>query len=454
MSQLLANLDAERNLIAALILDAFQRVHTSDVKPEHFYHEAHQIIYAELVKMIDDRQPTDVTVLCDRLHSMDALEYVGGMSYIGNMVINSPGPANAKRYAEIVLDYSIERGLLAASETIREVAEARDGRTTAEKQAEALRVLSEVAESSGTGIDAISATDAAAAAVKYAMARIEREPGQVVGLPCGIGPVDSAIDGFGDGELIVIGGRTSMGKSVLAMQSAMATAERGRHVAYFSFEMPAASLALRGACALGSVNLGHVKAGRMTEEEYHGFVVGNSRFSDLPLSIIDRSGLSVGQIAAACRRMKYRQGLCAVYIDHLHLMPMQGPSKVNAIGEITASLQRLARELNLPVILLAQLNREAAKGNRDGKASPPVLTDLRDSGSIEQDADTVLLIHRAGYYDESANPNEAEIIIAKARNGERQTIRCGWNGPYQRFENFPPDWSPAMKEQAESGWEV
>lgn len=454
MSQQPANLDAERSLIGAILLDNFQRVHTSDVKAYHFYHDAHRVMYGALVAMIDDRKPTDFLTLADALQAIGQLEYVGGLGYLSDIVGAVPSASMAKRYAEIVLDRAIDRGLLGAAEDIRAIASATDGKTSAEKQAEAIKVLSVVAETSGGGIEIISTADAISAAVKQTMDRIDREPGVIGGLPFGVRRLDIETDGMGKGELVVIGGRTSMGKSVMAMQSAIACAKTGAKSAYFSFEMPAASLALRAACSLGGVSLKSVKSGRMTDDEYHRYVTGSTLFADMPISIIDRSGLSVGQIAATCRRLKYRQGLDAIFIDHLHLMPVQANNKAAALGDISAGFQRLARELDLPVILLAQLNREAAKGNRDGKASPPVLTDLRDSGSIEQDADTVILIHRAGYYDPSSNPHEAELIVAKARNGERQSIYCGWNGPYQRFEDSPADWSPGMQQQSSNGWEV
>lgn len=450
-----ANLDAERGLLGALILDNFQRVHTSDVKPEHLYHEAHRMIYAHLVRMLDARLPVDTVSLCDALHQADELEYVGGMGYIASIVDATTGGAMARRYAEIVIDRAGERSLLAAAEAIRALATESSIRPLSERQAEACSLLSEAATGSADTLPSVTAEEATRQAIEYAMARVDREPGVVMGAPYGLKPLDDATDGAGDGELVVIAGRTSMGKSVLGLQAAVATARKGGHVAYFSFEMRASQLALRGISMVGGAPLEAIKSGRMTDEQYTRFSAGATIYQGLPLDVIDRNGLSVAQIAAKCRRMKYRHGLRMIVVDHLHLMPMKSAdNRSHAIGDITASFQRLAGELNVPVLLLAQLNREGAKGNRDGKCSPPVLTDLRDSGTIEQDANTVILLHREHYYNDQANPEEAQIIIAKNRDGERQTVLCGWDGPCVRFKDSPASWAPSVAAQRGQEWNV
>lgn len=450
-----ANLDAERGLLGALILDNFQRVHTSDVKVEHLYHEAHRMIYAHLVRMLDARLPVDTVSLCDALHQADELEYVGGMGYIASIVDATTGGAMARRYAEIVIDRAGERALLAAAEAIRALATEASIRPLSERQAEACSLLSEAATGSADTLPSVTAEEATRQAIEYAMARIDREPGQMMGTPYGVKPLDVATDGAGDGELIILAGRTSMGKSALALQSAIATARNGGHVVYFSLEMQAHILALRGISLIGGAPFDAIKNGRMTDDQYTQFSAGATIYQGLPLDVIEKPGLTVPQIAAKSRRMKYRHGLRMVIVDHLHLMPTKsGGNRAQDIAEITAGFQRLARELKVPVLLLAQLNREGAKGNRDGKCSPPTLTDLRDSGSIEQDADTVILLHREHYYNDQANPEEAQIIIAKNRNGERQTIHCGWDGPRVCFKDSPASWAPSVAAQRGQEWNV
>jgi replicative DNA helicase len=236
-----------------------------------------------------------------------------------------------------------------------------------------------------------------------------------------------------------------MGKSVLAVQVAAAVASAGKSVRYQSLEMPSEDLMLRAIAAKSGINLTALRSGKMEQEDYDRLTPASAWAHKLKWLTDERAGVSVEQVCASSRRQKRRSGLDLLVVDHLHLMRVKGENRAAGLGQITATLKALAMELAIPVLLVAQINREAAKG---GAARRPQLHELKDSGSVEQDADVVILIHREGYYDEKANPGEAELIVAKQRNGAVGTVSVGWDASSVRFTNAPPNWeSPSQGEK-------
>ncbi|MGQ5522946.1 replicative DNA helicase [Chitinimonas sp. PSY-7] len=444
-----SNVESEQSVIGGLMLQP-ERLHDiPDLRAEHFHHEAHRLAFNSIARLVASNQPADAVSVMSDLESHSELNAAGGMAYLCHLAQNVPSAANIRRYAEIVTEHALERSLLAAAAEISDLAVERSGRTLAERQAEAIRLLSGVTDDAATEYEPVSMADAVQTATKEMMDRLDRGDA-LGGLPTGLAGLDSMLDGLKPGDLIVIGGRPSMGKSALGLGIALKNGLDGNSAQYNSLEMQAAKLCKRAIAGVSGVCLTRMKTGNMQETDYSAYAFASTKLSDAPIWIEDRSGQTVERIAANARKQKRKRGMSLLVIDHLHLIPVKGDNRAVALGRVSAGLKELAMELGIPVVLLAQLNRDSAKA---GSSRRPTLTDLRDSGAIEQDADVVILVHREGYYDEKANPNEAELIVAKHRDGEIGTVRVGWQPECTRFTDTPPDWSPEMTSAAKQYWQ-
>lgn len=446
----LASLEAEQSVLGALLLDdsAFDRI--QGLEPRAFFDPAHRLIFEAVIALAREGKAFDIVTTSDRLESHGHLAKIGGLAYLATLAQNTPSAANIRRYAEIVKTRHAERQMQSAGNFIRQIATERD-RSLADRQAEAMRLLEDITDTCTGHPTEVTAAEAAKALLDSVDERSTRPDGALGGLSTGLAALDQQLDGLHRGELVVIGGRPSMGKSCVGELVARTNAKHGANVRYVSYEMPSSDILARTAAAEADIPLEHIRKGRMTDDEWTRLTSFVGLPSEWRLTIDDSSSTTVEQIAARARAQKRRGGLDLLIIDHLHLIPRSGRNEVAELGEITAALKRLARELNIPVVLLAQLSRASATNG--GRA--PTLADLRGSGSIEQDADAVIFVHRQAYYDEQANPGEAELIIGKQRNGPVGSVRVGWRGDLVRFQDLiPNNWSPPIKRRSTNNFDL
>jgi replicative DNA helicase len=378
------------------------------VGEQDFYRADHRVIWLHTVSLISRNQPADVITVAEALDAHRRLEEVGGLGYLASMAQNTPSAANILRYARIVANHATERSLLAASSRIAEIVHA-SGETN-EKLDEAQRLVSDIAERTVT-VEPISAREAMVRTLSTMEDRNAR--GGMAGMSWGLKELDKATGGLRNGNLIIIAGRPSMGKTSLAMQVAEEVAEN-EPVLVFSLEMPADELMTRMLSAKSSVPVEKLMSGDMNDDDWNQVTASTGRIDRSNLHIMDMSGLTVLQLRSYARRFRRKHGLRLIVVDHAQLMSHGKTNENDGLGDITRGLKLLAKELSLPVILLSQLNRDCEK--RPNKR--PMMSDLRASGAIEQDADLVLMIYR----DEVYNPDSpwkgiAELLIRKNRNG-------------------------------------
>lgn len=432
------NLHAEQSLLGGLMLDnsAWDRV-ADMVSEGDFYRREHRLIFEAITKLATVDQPFDVVTLADTLESSRRLNDVGGLSYLGILAGQTPSAANIQAYAKIVRQASVRRQMIAAGTAIADSAYNPDGREASELLDEAERRVFAIAEQEsrgGGGFQAIRTL------LSQAVERIEtlfqrEEP--ITGLSTGFADFDEMTSGLQPSDLIIVAGRPSMGKTTFAMNVAENVAlQSKRPVAVFSMEMPGDSLAMRMMSSLGRIDQHRVRTGKLEDDEWPRLTSAINLLSETAIFIDDTPALSPTEVRARARRLKREQGdLGLIVLDYLQLMqaPGAGENRATEISAISRALKGLAKELSVPVIALSQLNRSLEQ--RPNKR--PVMSDLRESGAIEQDADLIVFIYRDEVYNkESSDKGIAEIIIGKQRNGPIGTVRLTFLGKYTKFENY------------------
>ena len=434
------SIQAEQSLLGGLLLDNRAWDQVADLVTEaDFYRREHRLIFTAAGRLIERGDPCDVITLSEWLDSQGDLEDVGGLAYIGTLAKDTPSAANIRAYAAIVRDKSLLRGLvIVAGEIANAAYEANRSAVTILDDAQA-RILSigdhrhrhatrDLSEQLAELVDEI---DARSRSVQH-----------LVGLLTGFTDIDATLCGLESGQLVIIAGRPSMGKTTFAMNIAEhAAIKDGRPVAVFSMEMPAKQLLARAIASTGGVPLAAIRTGKLDDDDWPRLTSAVAKLSEAPLFIDDTPALSPTELRARARRLKREHDLALIVIDYLQLMQVPGhkENRTGEISEISRSLKALAKELNVPVIALSQLNRSLEQ--RPSKR--PVMSDLRESGAIEQDADVIIFIYRDEVYDEdSPDKGTAEIIIGKQRNGPIGMHRLTFLGEYTRFNNFTPrvDW--------------
>lgn len=445
------NLEAEQSVLASIMLlnDAFDDV-AETLEAGHFYSDAHQKIYTAISHLLHDQGVrADPVTVARELEKRGELEDVGGPAYLADMLDVVPHAAHAKYYADIVRDKAVQRSLIyACTEILREsYSPAGDTQQVLEKAEQSIFRILEQQESAGK----IAIGDILLDAWDNINKRLERE-GRISGLGTGFVDLDKMTNGFQSSELIILAARPSMGKTALICNWAEAVAAEEHHgVLVFSLEQSKVELAERFLCIRARINGHNLRAGELDDAERHHLLQVSSELSELPLYIDDAPGRSMAQIAAICRRLKRspKTNLGLVIIDYLQLIEPEDrrAPREQQVAQITRRLKFLSKELDVPVIALAQLNR--AVESRSGKDRRPRLADLRESGSIEQDADVVMLLHRPEVYEadeEIIRENNwqglAELIIAKNRSGPTDTVRLTWRSEFMRFENYTPQADP------------
>ncbi|WP_296590592.1 replicative DNA helicase [Methylophaga sp.] len=436
------SVEAEQSVLGGLMLDNSAWEQVSDLLVDQdFYRHDHQLIFRGIAELMEQANPVDVITLAEWHNQRGELDKVGELAYLGALARNTPSAANIKAYASIVRERSILRQLIQIGNNIANMAFTPEGRNSEEMLDTAERRVFEIAEKGAKrGGGFIQVKDVLSKVVDKIDTLFEQDSG-ITGLPTGFIDFDDQTSGLQPADLVIIAGRPSMGKTTFAMNIAENAAIHSKQpVAVFSMEMPADSLAMRMLSSLGRIDQHRLRTGRLNDDDWPRLTSAIALLNEAPLFIDDTGGLTPSELRARARRLKREHGLSLIIVDYLQLMSgsangRQAENRTNEISEISRSLKALAKELNVPVIALSQLNRSLEQ--RPNKR--PVMSDLRESGAIEQDADIIVFIYRDEVYNEdSAEKGKAEIIISKQRNGPIGTVALTFQGKYTRFENFAP----------------
>ena len=435
------SIEAEQSVLGGLLLDNGAADRIADfLSGDHFYSDAHRLLYNAIMQLIGDNKPADVVTVAEALGSINKLDYVGGMSYLAALVENVPTAANIRRYAEIVHERAILRRLAAAGGEIADSAFHPLGRSVREILDQAETKVFEIAEHGARGQQGFQDIRPLLTQV---VERIEflynrDNPSDVTGIATGFTDLDRMTSGLQEGDLIVIAGRPSMGKTSLALNIAEHIAlVLKMPVAIFSMEMGATQLAMRLMGSVGRLDQQKIRTGRLTNDDWERLSGALGKLNDAPIHIDETPAMNALEVRARSRRLARQYGgkLGAIVVDYLQLMQAvsDGENRATEISEISRSMKALAKELKVPVLALSQLNRSLEQ--RPNKR--PVMSDLRESGAIEQDADVILFIYRDEVYNpDTQEKGVAEIIIGKQRNGPIGMIRLAFLGENTRFENL------------------
>ncbi|NIA01148.1 MAG: replicative DNA helicase [Planctomycetia bacterium] len=431
------SLQAEQSLLGGLLLDNRAWDEIGDLVSEaDFYRRDHRLIFNASRQLIERGDPCDVITLSEWLESQSQLNDTGGLAYLGTLAKDTPSAANIRAYAKIVRENSVLRQLTEIGTEIANSAYFTEGRDSVALLDNAEQLVFRIAEQgSARGPGFASIKDLLTKAVDR-IDELFHQDNPLTGIATGFTDIDDMTAGLQPSDLIIVAGRPSMGKTAFAMNIAEHAAIRdGRAVAVFSMEMSGEQLAMRLMSSLGRIDQTKVRTGKLDDDDWPRLTSAVSILSEAPLFIDDTPALSPTELRARARRLKREHNLGLIVIDYLQLMQVPGnkENRTGEISEISRSLKALAKELKVPVIALSQLNRSLEQ--RPNKR--PVMSDLRESGAIEQDADVIMFIYRDEVYDEdSPDKGTAEIIIGKQRNGPIGVRRLTFLGKHTRFENF------------------
>jgi replicative DNA helicase len=434
------SIEAEQSLIGGLLLDnqAWDKVADVVVSTD-FYRKDHRIIFAGIAELVQHGHPSDVVTVSEFLDNRGELADAGGLEYLATLANETPGAANITAYAKILRERSTLRSLISAGNEITGSAFATDGRTASELVDEAERRVFDIAEKGARGRKGFKSLKQILPDAVDRIDLLHQSDGDITGVSTGYNEFDKLTAGLQPGDLVIIAGRPSMGKTTLALNVAENAAIGAKvPTAIFSMEMPSQQLAFRMISSLGRVDQTHLRTGRFPDEDWSRINTAVQLMSDAPMFIDDSPGLTPTEIRARARRLKREKNLGLIVVDYLQLMTVHGTKENRAteISEISRSLKALAKELELPVIALSQLNRSVEQ--RPDKR--PVMSDLRESGAIEQDADLIVFIYRDEVYNQDTpRKGIADISIAKQRNGPIGEFQLTFVGRYTKFENFVPE---------------
>ena len=436
------SVEAEQAVIGGLLIDALAWDQIGDlIVADDFYRPDHQLIFAALAELIANGKPADVVTASGQLEGSGRLEAAGGLAYLGTLARDTPTAANVRAYAQIVRERSLLRRLISAGRSITAAAFANDGRAARDLVDEAEQQVFRIAEQSTGRRDGAIKVSALLPQLIDKIDAWHTDPNSMRGLPTGFADFDRKTGGLRPGDLVIVAGRPSMGKTTLAMNIAeYAAVNPGTRssVAIFSMEMPAEQLLTRMLSSIGGVPLNGIRSGQISDEDWVRVTAATSQLSEAKIFIDESPSLTPTELRARARRVAREHGLDLVVVDYLQLMQVPGTKENRAteIAEISRGLKALAKELQVPVIALSQLNR----GVEQRTEKKPVMSDLRESGAIEQDADMILLIYREEVYDKNTPKRGiAEIDLAKHRNGEIGMFMLTFQGQYSRFANYAAD---------------
>ncbi len=435
------SIEAESSVLGGILLDngAWDRV--GDLLADgDFYRFEHRLIFGAISSLVNASKPADVITVFEHLQNQGKGEEVGGLSYLNALAQYVPSAGNIRRYAEIVRERSILRKLVGASDEIATNAFNPKGRPVAEIVDEAEQKIFNIGEQGSRMKQGFQGMDTLVVALLDRVQEMADNPNDVTGVPTGFYDLDRLTAGFQAGDLIVLAARPSMGKTALAINIAEHVAlHEGLPVAVFSMEMGAAQLAVRIVGSIGRIDQSHLRTGKLTDEEWPRLTEAIEKLRNISLHIDESAGLTSTELRANARRLARQCGqLGLIVVDYLQLMSGSGgaseENRATELGEISRGLKMLAKELKCPVLALSQLNRSVE--TRTDKR--PMMSDLRESGAIEQDADIIMFIYRDEYYTKDAckEPGVAEVIIAKQRNGPTGTVKLAFLKPITKFESL------------------
>jgi replicative DNA helicase len=434
------SVEAEQSVLGGLLLDntAWDRV-ADFMSESDLYRPDHKVIYQHITRLIGTNKPADAITVAESLENTKELEQVGGLSYLGALAQNTPSVANIRRYAEIVRERSILRKLADTAAGISDTAYNPMGQEAAQLLDEAESKIFSISEEGARTRQGFQDIQPILTQVveRIDMLYNRDNPSDVTGVPTGFVDLDRMTSGFQAGDLVIVAGRPSMGKTALALNIAeYVSLDAGLPIGIFSMEMGSGQLAMRLLSSLGKINAHDLRTGQLAEDDWRKLTNAVGRLSEAPIHIDETPGLNSLELRARARRLHRQYGqLGLIVIDYLQLMSSNKPGENRAteISEMSRSLKGLAKELNVPVVALSQLNRSLEQ--RPNKR--PVMSDLRESGAIEQDADTILFIYRDEVYNpDTLDKNKAEVIIGKQRNGPTGTVMLTWSGKHTQFSNF------------------
>uniref|UniRef100_A0A0Q9YG87 Replicative DNA helicase n=1 Tax=Candidatus Berkiella cookevillensis TaxID=437022 RepID=A0A0Q9YG87_9GAMM len=431
------SIEAEQAVLGGLMLDdkAWDRI-ADKLSEDHFYRRDHRLIYQAMIKLKSEGQPLDVITVSETLQKLEQLEAAGGLSYLGDLAKNTPTAANIVAYADIVSERSILRELIEVGSNIADNSFNTLGRSSLEILDEAEKQVFDISQRRSRGAGPQSIRHVVATALDHIEKRSHNKAA-ITGVATGFTDFDKMTAGLQAGDLVIIAGRPSMGKTVLGINIAEHAALKGdKTVLVFSMEMPNEAIAMRLLSSLGRLDQNKLRTGNLNEQDWQRVTSAVSLLSKTKIYIDDSAALSPMELRARARRVaKENPDLGLIVIDYLQLMrgSNAGENRTAEISEISRSLKALAKELSVPVIALSQLNRSLEQ--RPNKR--PVMSDLRESGAIEQDADLIVFIYRDEVYNEdSPDKGTAEIIIGKHRNGPIGMVRLTFLGQFTKFENY------------------
>lgn len=424
------NIEAEQSVLGSMLLSREAIIEVSEIlRAEDFYKESHKKLFDVIMEMFEKDIPVDLVTVVDELRKRDMLEVVGGIEYLASLTSSVITTANVSYYAKLIKEKATLRRLIEASSEIMELSYQEDDVETVLDIAE--QKIFDIAQ--GRNTTTFSSMKDILMDTFYKIEELYKNKGKLTGIPSGFPDLDAKTAGFQPSDFILIAARPSMGKTSFALNIAQnAALLTGLPVAIFSLEMSKEQLVTRLICSTANIDSQKLKTGNLDEEDWMKLAAAMTPLSKAPIYIDDTPGVTVMDIRAKARRLKLEKGLGLVMIDYLQLMQGRGraENRQQEISEISRSLKSLARELNVPVITLSQLSR-APETRSDHR---PVLSDLRESGAIEQDADIVMFLYRDDYYHkDSEKKNIAEVIIAKHRNGPTGVVELLWLAQYTKF---------------------
>ncbi len=436
------SIEAESSVLGGLLLDnaAWDRVGDL-LNDSDFYRYEHRLIYSAMTTLINASKAADVITVYEQLQNLGKSEEVGGLSYLNSLAQYVPSASNIRRYAEIVRERAILRKLVSVSDEIATNAFNTQGRPVATIVDEAEQKIFNIGEEGSRMKQGFQSMDTLVVDLLDRVQEMADNPNDITGVPTGFYDLDRMTSGFQAGDLVVLAARPSMGKTALAINIAEHVAlHEGLPVAVFSMEMGAAQLAVRVVGSIGRIDQTHLRTGKLSDEEWPRLTEAIEKLRTVSLHIDESAGLNSSELRANARRLARKCGkLGLIVVDYLQLMSGSGgggngENRATELGEISRGLKMLAKELQCPVIALSQLNRSVE--TRTDKR--PMMSDLRESGAIEQDADIIMFIYRDDYYTKelSKEPGVAEVIIAKQRNGPTGTVKLAFLKPITKFESL------------------
>jgi len=434
------SIEAEQSVLGGLMIDNQAWDSIADIVTEDdYYRQDHRLIFRSLSHLANSGAPLDIVTVSEWLDKHNELDKTGGIAYLSTLAENTPSAANIKAYASIVRERSVLRQLIRISSEIGENAFNTEGRSSSEVLDIAEQKVFQISERNARGRQGFQSITHLLPKVVERIDHLYEKGGDITGLTTGFKDLDRMTSGLQPADLVIVAGRPSMGKTSFAMNVAENIAMSSKKaVAIFSMEMPAEQLVLRILSSLGRVDQSKVRSGKLDEDDWPRLTSTMNLLNEAPLFIDDTPALSPTELRSRARRLTREHDLGVIVIDYLQLMQVAGTkeNRTNEISEISRSLKALAKELNVPVVALSQLNRSLEQ--RPNKR--PVMSDLRESGAIEQDADLIMFIYRDEVYnEETPDKGIAEIIIGKQRNGPIGTVRLTFMGQYTRFENYAHD---------------